>query len=124
MILSSNKYLFFIIEIHNCRYVHHNTTCSDVWAVAGNVLLLEVAVKDHDYFVFLSSSVLGPFLPEYVKVSASFFKWGDYQKYRLLNRTYLAGFIYVAVKLDDEPEMRLGCFWGRGQGLAARTPTP
>ena len=81
----------------NCRYVHHNTTCTDVWAVAGNVLLSKVAVQDHDYFVFLSSSVLGPFLPEYVKVSASFFKWGDYQKYRLPNRSYLAGFVFSSL---------------------------
>lgn len=52
----------------NARYLSHPNKCYD-WGTFGWALQPEhVEVSRYQYFVFLNSSVRGPFLPHYLKV--------------------------------------------------------
>jgi hypothetical protein len=52
----------------NAKYLHHPNECFD-WGTFGWALEQEkVQVKDYKYFIFLNSSVRGPFLPPYLRV--------------------------------------------------------
>ena len=52
----------------NAKYLHHPNECYD-WGTFGWALKQEnVQVSDYKYFIFLNSSVRGPFLPPYLQV--------------------------------------------------------
>ena len=52
----------------NAKYLHHNNECFD-WGTFGWAIHQEdVQVADYKYFIFLNSSVRGPFLPPYLQV--------------------------------------------------------
>jgi hypothetical protein len=52
----------------NAKYLHHANECFD-WGTFGWALEHEkVQVRDYKYFIFLNSSVRGPFLPPYLQV--------------------------------------------------------
>ena len=52
----------------NAKYLHHANECYD-WGTFGWALKQEnVQVSDYKYFIFLNSSVRGPFLPPYLQV--------------------------------------------------------
>ena len=56
--------------------------------------------------------------------NAPFFKWGNFQKNRLLNRNYPAGLSFFVVNINDEPKTSFGCFWSLwGPRRPAHTPT-
>ena len=49
----------------NARYVHHENACYD-WGTFGWALFKFSAILDaYRYFIFMNSSVRGPFLPSY-----------------------------------------------------------
>lgn len=53
----------------NARYVHHANECFD-WGSFGWVFQSQrIEVAEYRHFIFLNSSVRGPFMPAYVKVS-------------------------------------------------------
>ena len=56
----------------NARYVHHANECYD-WGTFGWLLLESghVRLNNYKYFFFINSSVRGPFLPAYARVSAT-----------------------------------------------------
>ena len=52
----------------NARYLHHPNQCYD-WGTFGWVLKTEdIDTAKYKHFIFLNSSVRGPFLPPYLKV--------------------------------------------------------
>ena len=52
----------------NARYVLHNNECYD-WGTFGWALTTQgINVDKYSYFVFMNSSVRGPFVPSYIKV--------------------------------------------------------
>lgn len=52
----------------NARYVLHNNECYD-WGTFGWALTTQgINVDKYSYFVFMNSSVRGPFVPTYIKV--------------------------------------------------------
>lgn len=52
----------------NCQYLHHPNECYD-WGTFGWVIQeRDIKVEAYQYFVFLNSSVRGPFLPAYLQV--------------------------------------------------------
>ena len=52
----------------NAKYLHHSNECFD-WGTFGWAMKQEnVQVADYKYFIFLNSSVRGPFLPPYLQV--------------------------------------------------------
>lgn len=52
----------------NARYVLHNNECYD-WGTFGWVLMTQdIDINDYTYFIFMNSSVRGPFIPSYLKV--------------------------------------------------------
>ena len=56
----------------NARYIEHGNQCYD-WGSFGWALESESAdVLKYKYFIFLNSSVRGPFMPAYLKVCPSF----------------------------------------------------
>lgn len=51
----------------NGRYVNHTNECFD-WGTFGWALeTQEIDIAAYKYFIFLNSSVRGPFLPPYIK---------------------------------------------------------
>ena len=51
----------------NAKYMHHPNQCYD-WGTFGWVFMTEgIAPSSYKYFIFLNSSVRGPFLPTYLK---------------------------------------------------------
>lgn len=58
----------------NAKYLHHANECYD-WGTFGWALEHEqVQVRDYKYFIFLNSSVRGPFLPPYLQGKVHFSK--------------------------------------------------
>ena len=56
----------------NAKYLHHANECYD-WGTFGWALEHEkVQVRDYKYFIFLNSSVRGPFLPPYLQGKVHF----------------------------------------------------
>ena len=56
----------------NARYIEHSNQCYD-WGSFGWALESESAdVLKYKYFIFLNSSVRGPFMPAYLKVCVPF----------------------------------------------------
>ena len=52
----------------NARYVLHNNECYD-WGTFGWALTTQgINVDKYSYFIFMNSSVRGPFVPTYIKV--------------------------------------------------------
>ena len=52
---------------NNAKYLHHFNECFD-WGTFGWAMQQEnVQVADYKYFIFLNSSVRGPFLPPYLQ---------------------------------------------------------
>lgn len=52
----------------NARYLHHANTCYD-WGTFGWIMETEqIDISKYKHFVFLNSSVRGPFLPPYLQV--------------------------------------------------------
>lgn len=52
----------------NARYLHHPNECYD-WGTFGWVLQTQdIDMKAYKHFIFLNSSVRGPFLPPYLQV--------------------------------------------------------
>ena len=49
----------------NARYVQHENLCFD-WGTFGWALFnLDLDIRSHKYFVFMNTSVRGPYLPSY-----------------------------------------------------------
>lgn len=56
----------------NARYVFHVNECLD-WGTWGWLLATsQVDVNKYQYFILMNSSVRGPFLPAYWKVSSKY----------------------------------------------------
>jgi hypothetical protein len=56
----------------HARYVNHQNECYD-WGTYGWLLLRSglVNIKQYRYYFFINSSVRGPYLPAYAKVTAA-----------------------------------------------------
>jgi hypothetical protein len=55
----------------HARYLHHKNECFD-WGTIGWVFTEGHAnPEDYEYFIFMNSSVRGPFLPPYMSVGAA-----------------------------------------------------
>ena len=55
----------------NARYVHHTNACYD-WGTIGWLMSTgRIEPAKYRYFIFLNSSVRGPFLPAYTKARNS-----------------------------------------------------
>jgi hypothetical protein len=52
----------------NARYIYHTNECYD-WGTFGWAIMTQnVVLSKYRYFIFMNSSIRGPFLPAYVKV--------------------------------------------------------
>jgi hypothetical protein len=52
----------------NARYIFHSNECFD-WGTFGWALSTQaVELSKYKYFIFMNSSIRGPFLPAYIKV--------------------------------------------------------
>ena len=52
----------------NARYVLHNNECYD-WGTFGWALMTQdIDVNSYKYFIFMNSSVRGPYIPSYLRV--------------------------------------------------------
>jgi hypothetical protein len=52
----------------NARYIFHQNECFD-WGTFGWALSTQdVSLAKYKYFIFMNSSIRGPFLPSYLKV--------------------------------------------------------
>lgn len=88
IVINSNEPLVLPkLKVNNARYIYHKNECFD-FGTFGYVIHGMERIKKYKYYIFMNSSVRGPFLPAYVRGKI---RWEDLFISRLTNEVKLVG---------------------------------